>query len=67
MKRLEHLSNEEKLRGLGLLTLEKRMFKGDLINEYPKGSCQEDGARPSGAQQQGNRDTNSTTDSSNRA
>lgn len=67
MKRLQHLSYEEKLRGLGLLALEERKFKGDLINEYPKGGCQEDGARPSGAQQQGNRDTNSTTDSSNQA
>lgn len=65
MKSLENFSYEERLRGLGLLALGKRKFREDLINEYPKGSCQEDGARVSSAQWQGNRDTNAATDSSN--
>ena len=45
IKALEYLSHEERLRELGLFSLEKKQLQGDLIVAFPflKGAYKQDG------------------------
>ena len=45
MRRLEHLSYKERLRGLGLLSMEKAQEGLTDVYQYPEEACKEDGDR----------------------